>query len=158
MSKFQAKKITGYADYAITKTGQVISYRQGNEKLLKPSTSNGYEKVSLQGKNGKGNFQVHRLVAMMFLRKKKNCDIVNHIDGDKMNNNASNLEWTTRSGNAQHYEKNIAPKNKADRKQKKQDELETRLSIIAHARSKCDSNADLFKSVVDSALKGFKYQ
>ena len=157
MKKSQVKRITGFNDYGVTKTGQVISYRRGPEGIvLAPSTTNGYEKVTLQGKKGTGNFQVHRLVAMMFLRKKKNCNIVNHIDGNKMNNDASNLEWTTRSGNAQHYEKTIAPKYKADRKQKKHDDLATRLSIISHAKTACTSNPELFHSIVTTALQGMK--
>jgi len=158
MKKSQVKRITGFSDYGVTKDGQVISYRRNSEGVaLTPSTSNGYEKVSLQGKKGKGNFQVHRLVAMMFLRKKKNCNIVNHIDGDKLNNKFSNLEWTTRSGNAQHYEKTIAPKYKADRKQKKHDDLTTRLSIISYAQSACTSNPELFQSIVATALHGVKF-
>lgn len=157
MSKIQLKRITGYSDYAVSKTGEVISYRTGTEKVLKPSASGGYEKVSLQSKKGKGNFQVHRLVAMMFLRKKKGCNIVNHIDGNKLNNDASNLEWTDRKGNAKHYEKHIAPKYKADRKAKQRDDLAARLSIISHAQTACTANPELFKSIVDSAMAGIKY-
>jgi hypothetical protein len=157
MKKVQVKRITGFSDYGVTKDGRVISFRRNSEGVsLTPSTSNGYEKVSLQGKNGKGNFQVHRLVAMMFLHKKKNCNIVNHIDGDKLNNKLDNLEWTTRSGNAQHYEKTIAPKYKADRKQKKHDDLATRLAIISHAQTACTSNPQLFQSIVATALDGIK--
>ena len=158
MKKFEVKRVTGYSDYGVTKDGLVISFRRNPEgNILSPSTSNEYEKVSLQGAKGKGNFQVHRLVAMMFLRKKKGCNIVNHIDGNKLNNNADNLEWTTRSGNAQHYEKTIAPKYKADRKQKKHDDLATRLSIIAHAKTACTSNPELFNSIVSVAIQGLKY-
>jgi hypothetical protein len=157
MKKSQVKRITGYPDYGVTKEGIVVSYRRDpSGVVLAPSTTNGYEKVSLQGKKGTGNFQVHRLVAMMFLRKKKDCNIVNHIDGDKLNNKLSNLEWTTRSGNAQHYEKTIAPKYKADRKQKKHDDLATRLAIISHAQTACTSNPQLFQSIVATALNGIK--
>ena len=60
----------------------------------------------------KANWQVHRLVATLFIPNRKKLEIVNHIDGDKLNNDISNLEWTTRTGNAQHYEKHLAGKQK----------------------------------------------
>jgi len=158
MKKSQVKRITGYKDYGVTKEGQVISFRRNPEgTILSPSTSNEYEKVSLQGPKNKGNFQVHRLVAMMFLRKKKGCNIVNHIDGNKLNNQVDNLEWTNRKGNAKHYEEKLAPKYRADRKQKKHDDLATRLSVIAHAYSACTSNPELFTSIVATAIQGVKW-
>jgi hypothetical protein len=157
MAKLQFKKITGFTDYSISSDGVIVSNRRGSQKILSPSSSTGYMKVALVAKDGtKGNFQVHRLVAMMFLKKRKNCDIVNHIDGDKLNNDVSNLEWTTRTGNAQHYEKKLAPKYRENRKQKKHDDVLTRLSVIAHARTACTTNPELFRSIVDATLQGMK--
>ena len=48
---------------------------------------------------------VHRLVAEAFCDKKAGCDVVNHIDNDPSNNEASNLEWTTQKGNMEHAAK-----------------------------------------------------
>lgn len=45
---------------------------------------------------------VHRLVALTYLPNPNNLPEVNHKDGDRLNNDVSNLEWTTRSGNAKH--------------------------------------------------------
>lgn len=38
----------------------------------------------------------------MFVEKKPNCNVVNHIDGNKLNNDYRNLEWVTSSENNAH--------------------------------------------------------
>ena len=99
---------------------------------------------------------MHRLIAITFLKQPKGCDIVNHKDGNKLNNNLSNLEWTTRGGNAQHYEKNIKPKNIAVKKEKKHEDAVARLKIIKHANAVCSDNIDLYQSIITAALKDCK--
>lgn len=59
----------------------------------------GYLRFSVRG--GKHVF-VHRAVAMAFIPNPKNYDTVNHIDGNKLNNNHSNLEWCTKEYNHKH--------------------------------------------------------
>ena len=53
---------------------------------------------------------VHRLVAICFLEKKDDKNIVNHKDGNKKNNNLDNLEWCTSSENTIHFYKEIGSK------------------------------------------------
>lgn len=62
----------------------------------------GYQVVWLTLPQGRKIFGVHRLVAMCFVENPKDLPEVNHIDGNKLNNNANNLEWITRGGNIEH--------------------------------------------------------
>ena len=85
MSKVIFKKIRGYSDYSVSSKGEVISHKFGKEKVLVPSTTTGYKKVSLVNSEGVPNtFQVHRLVAQAFIKNPKKLPIVNHINGDKL--------------------------------------------------------------------------
>lgn len=66
------------------------------------SLTDGYMVVSLHKKGDVEVANVHRLVAQAFISNPNNYPIINHIDGNKKNNNVSNLEWTTYSRNNQH--------------------------------------------------------
>ena len=71
---------------------------------------NGYVSVGLS-KGGKlVNVSVHRLVASIFLSNDNNLPQVDHIDGDKLNNNVTNLEWVTAEENTYRaYKSNLNP-------------------------------------------------
>ena len=93
--------IKGYEGYyQISETGKVLSVR--NSFILSPTTSNGYKEVVLSVNHIKGYKLIHRLVAEAFIPNVDNKPEVNHIDGDKLNNNINNLEWVTRVENAKH--------------------------------------------------------
>jgi hypothetical protein len=59
---------------------------------------NGYIHSLFNGRN----LQHHRIIASLFCYRPSGKDYVNHIDGDKENNCADNLEWVTRSENSLH--------------------------------------------------------
>lgn len=72
-------------------------------KILKPcTTKDGYLQLNLIKDKKKKVSTVHRLVAKAFIENSSNKPCVNHIDGDKQNNNVENLEWVTYSENTIH--------------------------------------------------------
>lgn len=58
--------------------------------------------VSVGSRNNKKLFKIHRCVAESFIPNLDNKPQINHIDGNKLNNNVENLEWVTAQENSQH--------------------------------------------------------
>ena len=78
------------------------------ERILKPETERtGYLRVQLYDSSGKTKrIKVHRLVCEAFHENPKKKPCVNHIDENKANNAASNLEWCTVAENNNHGTRN----------------------------------------------------
>lgn len=72
------------------------------EKILKTSKSNNYKQAHLYNLNKFKSRLIHRMVATAFIPNPLNKPQVNHIDGVKSNNVASNLEWVTAKENQLH--------------------------------------------------------
>lgn len=72
------------------------------ERILKIKTVGKYYGLQISKEGVVYPKYIHRLVAQSFIANPKNKPDVNHIDGDKSNNNASNLEWVTKIENMKH--------------------------------------------------------
>lgn len=71
-------------------------------RILALSKNHGYPVISFT-KNGKTKqYFIHRLVASAFIPNPQGENIVNHIDGNKDNNDVSNLEWCDQRENVNH--------------------------------------------------------
>lgn len=93
--------IEGYSNYEVSTHGRIRNKRL-NIIMKTHSNRGGYEQLCLRENGGKHTCKVHRLVAETFIPNPDNLPQVNHIDGDKWNNNISNLEWCTQQQNLKH--------------------------------------------------------
>lgn len=87
--------------YEVSNTGRVVNTQTGRQ-LSPTERSDGYYTVGLNLTGENKVYYLHRIVAEVFCKKPDGCDEVNHIDCDKSNNHADNLEWVTRGQNQQH--------------------------------------------------------
>lgn len=90
--------IKDHPNYEVSNQGNVRNKRTG--RILKPllNQAEGYHRVALDGQK----YYIHRLVADAFYDGDHQGLDVNHIDGNRLNNNLSNLEWCTRQENIKH--------------------------------------------------------
>ena len=94
--------------YYINKEGKIYSFYK-NRFLKQHENNDGYLEIGLKS----GIYRIHRLVAVAFIPKLKNKNLVNHKDGNKRNCNLINLEWSDYIHNAKHaHATGLHPKNK----------------------------------------------
>lgn len=111
------KDVVGYEGlYQVTEEGRVFSPSKGTSnprgKFMKAHLDHcGYPTIILSKNRKKKNHSVHRLVAEAYLKKETDNLQVNHKDGNKLNNNASNLEWCTPSENCVHKYRVLGMRN-----------------------------------------------
>jgi hypothetical protein len=105
------KDISGYEGlYQVSNLGRIKSLNRINlaERKLKGrirkvfDIGDGYIQVVLRKNNKPKHLMVHRLVGIAFIKNPQNKPQINHIDSNKSNNIALNLEWCTASENQIH--------------------------------------------------------
>lgn len=118
--KTEWKDIPGYEGYyQASKDGLIRScdrtiidvdgnYRQLSAKILRPSKNKcGYLRVVLCKNNIHTYLTVHHLIAITFIQKDISPSmVINHIDGNKLNNQYKNLEIVTQKENRRHAIRN----------------------------------------------------
>lgn len=114
--------------YEVSNCGRIRSAK--SEKILKTVIHKKQHRECVVVSNGSRksllNIKIHRAVAQMFVGGYVAGYEVNHKDGNKLNNNASNLEWVTREKNIEHA-------------------LENRL--IKSTMVRCRETGEIFKSI-----------
>ena len=98
--------------YYIDEQGIVYTHKLKVKQTYLSNSGYKYVVLRINGKNK--CYYNHRLVALHYLLNPNNYPQVNHIDGNKLNNNLDNLEWCNNSMNSIHAFKNklrTAPKH-----------------------------------------------
>jgi len=110
MTENNYKEIPNYPGYLISPIGNIVSISNHihteNIILKTEFKKDGYCRVTLCNNGACKRFYVHRLIALVFIPNPLNKKVVNHIDGNKLNNTVTNLEWCTYSENLRHSYKN----------------------------------------------------
>ena len=87
--------------YAVSSDGKLFDFKYN--RIINGHLNRGYYRVTLMQTNSKQkSYYMHTLVAVMYIEDSREDNTVNHIDGDKLNNDVSNLEWLTHRENMQH--------------------------------------------------------
>tara|TARA_R110000744_G_scaffold168112_1_gene285701 strand:+ start:177 stop:977 length:801 start_codon:yes stop_codon:yes gene_type:complete len=93
-------EIKDYPRYLINPRGDI--YNKSKCRILASSTVGGsYYNVRLINENGGKTILLHRLIALNFIPNLRNYAVINHKDGNRLNNNLSNLEWCSYAYNSQ---------------------------------------------------------
>ena len=108
MSEEVWRDIEGFEGlYQVSDQGRVKSFKWNKERFLKPSMDkDGYLLVTLCAGGKPKTLKVHRLVCEAFHENPDNKPQVNHINEDKVDNRACNLEWCTCKQNVNHGSRN----------------------------------------------------
>ena len=144
------RNVKGYEGlYLVSDEGDIYSLPKGSAKagkFMKPNLrgkENKYLFVRLR-KNGENKkFSVHRLVASAFHENPNNLPEVNHIDKNRYNNRADNLEWCDRQHNIEHS------KNKAVLQFDKDGKFITKHKSVTNASIQTGVN----RRAINNALK-----
>ena len=109
------KTIKGFEDYQISSFGNVKSFKNGKEKILKSHPNEkGYYNIDLYLNNKRKTIRVHKLVAEYFLNHKGDGSmllVIDHIDNNKSNNRLDNLQVISNRENSSKTLKKIQVKN-----------------------------------------------
>ena len=87
-------------DYSVSTQGEVR--KDTTNYILSQSSQQDYKFVGLIINGKQKRMRVHRMVALAFIDNPDNKPYVNHINGNRSDNNVENLEWVTPSENTQH--------------------------------------------------------
>ena len=155
--------INGWEEYQCDTNGVIYGK---NGKPLKPNINkHGYKYVIFCKNKKTKTLAVHRIIALTFVPNPMNLPIANHKDGNKLNNNADNFEWTTVKGNSIHARDELGIEfGKSNRKQvqgfdKKTGELKyefASLSEAAHYFVKSGKNFRYVQSTISNVIQGRK--
>lgn len=93
------RKIKQNTNYSINENGQIKNDLTGKIKAPYANKLTGYLEVDLWNNNKRKKYSVHRLLAEAFIENSNDKPCIDHKDGNRQNNDLSNLRWATYSEN-----------------------------------------------------------
>jgi hypothetical protein len=154
--------------YEISNKGTVKSlYFHGRPrlqpKLLKPGLSHGYWTIVMSIDNVRTTGFIHRLIAEHFIPNPLDYQVVNHIDGNRKNNELNNLEWCSYSQNSQHGVDFISNRHGAKHCKAKFSEVDILKILIARFRNgqsakEIASQMDASEATIINICAGRRYK
>jgi len=130
--------------YEVSSYGRVKSYcyDKVKGKILKPGLTKGFHTVTFKTNGNKKTFLVHKLVAMVFVKKEsENQTIVIHLDWNKRNNHYKNLQWVTKEAAYERIMPRLQEINKIKNK-----------GIIRNSKLKAD-DVKVLKGMLEKGVK-----
>ena len=102
-------------------TTQTVVYNDKPKEIW--NCKNGYLYVTIYNKGWRKNYRLHRLIAMKYITNPQPeiYDQIDHIDGNKHNNDISNLRWVTRSENMKSYFQSLKKDGVKQKRRKRKD-------------------------------------
>lgn len=97
--------------YLATKEGDIYSLKGEKKKLTGKITKRGYREITISHDGNNIHVLVHKLIAQLFLGKRKSGMKIDHKDGNKLNNAATNLEYVSNQENIERARDNGSLKN-----------------------------------------------
>ena len=89
--------------FMVSNMGRVLNLKTGNIFIGRINKQTGYREINVKQKGKMRYYLVHRLVAELFCEKPDGVETeVNHINGDRLDERAENLEWITHADNLHH--------------------------------------------------------
>lgn len=152
------KDVVGYeGSYQVSNLGRVKSVERYRDNHGKPQIihekikntrmkNSGYLITDLYKNNKQKTVMIHRVVASAFLPVEEGKETVNHKDGNKLNNNVENLEWSSFSEQNKHfYKKGLKSKENIKKAVKAMNEKSARKIL-------CVETNEIFNSLSDASL------
>jgi len=97
-------RLSKYNKYEVSNLGNIRSLKSKKNRAIYYDR-NGYARICLMVGDKQKMVMIHKLVIEAFLPREYGSNYVNHKDGNKKNNNISNLEWCSLSENTRHMYK-----------------------------------------------------